>query len=169
MKICTKCGIEQPLDNFYKRPDRESRRGYCKSCAYQVYGKHQVKVYDKHKKNTLSREENARKVQRWRANNVEALAYQRCVDRHKRRARMHSVPGSFTKVEWIQLCAFYDNRCVCCGKKEKLSADHVIPLTWEGSSNYITNIQPLCTSCNSSKRNYHSTDYRPAAYCNLYL
>lgn len=33
MKRCTKCGVEQPLDNFYKAPGgRDGLRGDCKTC-----------------------------------------------------------------------------------------------------------------------------------------
>ena len=78
----------------------------------------------------------------------------------KRKARKASLPGHFTAAEFTALCEKYNNRCVCCGKKNKLEADHVIPVTWKGSTNYIENIQPLCSFCNSSKRNYHATDYR---------
>jgi 5-methylcytosine-specific restriction endonuclease McrA len=39
-----------------------------------------------------------------------------------------------------------------------LTEDHVVPLSL-GGSNDIDNIQPLCKSCNSSKRGRH-IDYR---------
>jgi hypothetical protein len=33
MKTCNKCGVAQPLENFYKSPGmRDSRRGDCKDC-----------------------------------------------------------------------------------------------------------------------------------------
>lgn len=71
----------------------------------------------------------------------------------RRRARLMAVPGSYTPAEWDALCVFYDHTCLCCGRREpeiKLTADHVVPLS-KGGSNGISNIQPLCQSCNSRK------------------
>lgn len=61
------------------------------------------------------------------------------------------VEGTYTKQEWVDLCNRYDNRCVCCGERATLFPDHVVP-TSKGGTNYISNIQPLCRKCNSSKR-----------------
>ena len=77
----------------------------------------------------------------------------------KRRARIAGNGGSFTAKEWKKLCKKYKKRCVCCGEKEKLHADHVIPVSKGGTSD-ISNIQPLCEYCNKSKGNRHATDYR---------
>lgn len=69
----------------------------------------------------------------------------------KRRARIKSIEGNFTKEEWISCCNKYDNKCLWCKSNDKkLTADHVIPVVHEGT-NYISNIQPLCKSCNSKK------------------
>ena len=80
---------------------------------------------------------------------------------NNRRARILQAGGSFTTKEWVELCAYYEFTCLCCGRCEpeiKLTADHVIPLS-KGGTNSIDNIQPLCQSCNSSK--YRSIiDYR---------
>ncbi|MBE9479815.1 MAG: HNH endonuclease [Chloroflexi bacterium] len=66
--------------------------------------------------------------------------------------------GDYTLQEWEDLCAIYDNRCLCCGRGDLLlTVDHIIPLI-DGGSNNISNIQPLCKSCNSSKHIKH-TDY----------
>ncbi len=78
----------------------------------------------------------------------------------KRRARNRGVPGSHTNEEWKSLCNAFGNRCVCCGSYGNLTRDHVIPLTKQGSSNFISNIQPLCKPCNCSKHNNNSVDYR---------
>lgn len=78
-----------------------------------------------------------------------------------RRARKLDAEGSHTDKEWQDLKAFYNHKCLCCGKQEpeiKLTRDHVIPLT-QGGSNSIENIQPLCARCNS-KKNFKHIDYR---------
>lgn len=79
----------------------------------------------------------------------------------KRRALKRNSEGSHTLDEWNKLKEKYNYTCLCCGKQEpkiKLTEDHIIPLSL-GGNNYIENIQPLCISCNSSKR-IKTTDYR---------
>ena len=78
--------------------------------------------------------------------------------KQKRRAMGTEAGGSFTPSEWRDLCRKYDGRCLCCGRKKKLAADHVIPISKGGSSD-ISNIQPLCKSCNSRKFT-GTTDFR---------
>ena len=78
-----------------------------------------------------------------------------------RRARKLAAEGSHTDKEWQSLKAFYDYKCLCCGKREpeiQLTRDHVIPLT-KGGTDSIDNVQPLCARCNSKKNNKH-IDYR---------
>lgn len=77
----------------------------------------------------------------------------------QRRARLRGVSGTFTAKTFVELCAAHDNKCLCCGAEGKLTADHVIPLS-KGGSNDISNIQPLCLTCNSRKHT-KTTDYRP--------
>lgn len=112
------------------------------------------------------RESILRKNQEWRKRNPDkARAINRRTSPAKRKAihyawvaRKKANGGTFTDAEWVALCERYDNRCLCCGEQKPLTADHVIPLS-KGGSNYITNIQPLCQSCNSSKGT-KETDYR---------
>uniref|UniRef100_A0A6M3J652 Homing endonuclease n=1 Tax=viral metagenome TaxID=1070528 RepID=A0A6M3J652_9ZZZZ len=79
--------------------------------------------------------------------------------KHKYRVLKQGNGGSFTIAEWENLKEQYGYRCPMCGKKEpsiKLAADHIIPIA-KGGDNNITNIQPLCRSCNSIK---HTKIYR---------
>lgn len=71
--------------------------------------------------------------------------------KHKRRALKAETGGKFTAFEWYDLCHKHGMRCALCGKKKKLTVDHVIPIS-RGGANDIGNIQPLCFSCNSKKR-----------------
>jgi 5-methylcytosine-specific restriction endonuclease McrA len=61
--------------------------------------------------------------------------------------------GSFSPAEWKELKKKFNYRCAICGKKKKLTVDHIIPLSKKGS-NFISNIQPLCINCNCSKQHH---------------
>lgn len=67
-----------------------------------------------------------------------------------RRAQLKANGGSHTVNEWRLLCALYNWRCASCEKKRPLTKDHIIPVI-QGGSDDISNIQPLCRACNSSK------------------
>ena len=64
---------------------------------------------------------------------------------------------------WNEMIDFFDNKCICCGYKfhdnERPTKDHIIPKSSNGVDN-ISNWQPLCRECNSSKCADHNTDYR---------
>jgi 5-methylcytosine-specific restriction endonuclease McrA len=76
---------------------------------------------------------------------------------HRRRAKQRSAGE-----QWAPLKERYNYTCLCCGRREpdiKLTPDHVIPLDDPGTG-YISNIQPLCLSGNSTKGT-RTIDYRP--------
>lgn len=56
-----------------------------------------------------------------------------------------------TLPEWIQIQTDHGHRCATCGAQRKLEIDHIIPVSRGGTST-AENIQPLCRSCNASKR-----------------
>jgi 5-methylcytosine-specific restriction endonuclease McrA len=78
-----------------------------------------------------------------------------------RSIRLSFSEGSHTDQEWTDLLGKFQNRCVCCGvaaSETSLTKDHVIPVVSQGSS-FISNLQPLCQSCNSRKGT-KALDYR---------
>lgn len=72
--------------------------------------------------------------------------------------------ATHTKEEWEEMKSIIGH-CVICGKSSDeapLVKDHIIPL-YQGGSDGISNLQPLCRSCNSRK-GADSKDYR-IAFC----
>lgn len=62
MKICSKCGVEQPLDQFYRaKGTHDGLRGDCKSC-FQARAKARY---------PLVREEAIERSRQWRLDNIE--------------------------------------------------------------------------------------------------
>ncbi len=71
----------------------------------------------------------------------------------KRRRRLEAARalGTHTIEEWQALCVEFDYRCVRCGAScEKIHKDHVLPL-YQGGSDSVDNLQPLCRRCNCAK------------------
>lgn len=71
-----------------------------------------------------------------------------------RRLKKKNIGGSHSNKEWEIMKKDYNYMCACCKKFEpyiKLTEDHIIPIHL-GGNDYISNIQPLCRSCNSKKR-----------------
>lgn len=67
-----------------------------------------------------------------------------------RRARLYGAPGTFSSTEWEAIKARQLGLCAHCKLSKKLDRDHIVPLVL-GGTNWIENIQGLCTSCNSRK------------------
>jgi len=117
-----------------------------------------------------SARENSRK---WHLNNPERTKenksryykenpIQAAIEKSKRRSRKIIAGGFFSVKEFEELKDYYDDKCLCCNKKEldvKLTPDHVLPLS-RGGDNTISNIQPLCKLCNCKKHSKY-IDYRP--------
>jgi 5-methylcytosine-specific restriction endonuclease McrA len=80
------------------------------------------------------------------------------INANNTRARKCGARGVFTIAEWRALCAWFNGACLCCGATEKLTIDHVVPLS-KGGLNTTANIQILCIHCNKRKQS-KVIDYR---------
>ncbi len=162
---------EQLQEYFKNRYKADQKRLYAQNHAYRLAHYEQWREYDKNYRQQRKDHYKAMKSAYYNKNKdnmlLKSTLYRR-LNPHvasaihsRRRARLVNSKGNFTSKEWKSLKAFYGNICLCCKKKEpdvKLTADHVIPLS-RGGTNDISNIQPLCGSCNSRKYT-DTTDYR---------
>ena len=115
------------------------------------------------------KQENKDKVRiinnRWKENHPEDYKETKRKERQRNKERINlanrnyalrkrGAVGSFTIGDWELLKKQYGFTCPLCLKSEPeitLTKDHIIPIS-KGGSNFIENIQPLCGSCNSRKR-----------------
>lgn len=155
---------EYRLKNHKKCSDAKKR---CYENNKHHYAEHQRAYVRSHKEQHNARgrawreanpEKNAERCRKWKQNNHDKVME----SWRKRRAIQLGIEGDhFTDKEFQELCNFYENKCLCCGKTGvKLTADHVVPLAMQvPHSDEISNIQPLCLSCNS-KKHTKTVDYR---------
>ena len=71
----------------------------------------------------------------------------------KRRDRIKAArdKGTHTLLQWARLVQACGHSCVRCRRVGvKLEKDHIIPI-YQGGSDAIENLQPLCGRCNRSK------------------
>lgn len=73
----------------------------------------------------------------------------------KRRAVVRGCEGTHTKAQISELLSEQQGKCVYCKVAlTKCHADHILPLAL-GGSNWISNIQLLCPTCNQRKHAKH--------------
>jgi len=70
--------------------------------------------------------------------------------RRAQRMRRAREIGTHTAEQWADLLALTGWACLCCGARDRITKDHIIPVC-DGGSDAIDNLQPLCQPCNSSK------------------
>jgi len=137
-----------PWNKGRKRPQFSGEKHPCWNGGWtknkKSRGEHQRQWREEHK-------EHCRELQRqWVEKNRDYMNYLSL----KRCALKRGASGNHSFGEWELLKKQYDYTCPSCHKKEpeiKLTQDHIIPLSKGGSEN-IENIQPLCKSCNSRKK-----------------
>lgn len=179
MKICSKCHAEKPLTDFYKNKNYKGgyttwckicHRGFTKQWSKENADniKEWAKKYYQENKERINERINARCRERWASDpvyrdrknrqkkeyNLKNPELKKAKDRASKaasgRIKNKVAENMFSHSEWVDLCNSYNNRCASCGCDEKLTVDHIIPLS-RGGINTIDNIQPLCKKCNERK------------------
>ena len=121
-----------------------------KFCSKECYSKFQ-KGRSNGQKGKKYPERQGKNNLRWKG------GYERTLWRNRRRRMIRkNIEGFHTLEEWEELKKKCNYTCQKCGKQEpeiKLTEDHIIPITKDGTTDYIENIQPLCLICNPSKGN----------------
>ena len=141
-----------------RTPDNLYKSGACKLC-YKVMAAERAPARRVNEKKRLDSSPEERKKRneyhaQWKKENSEACR----AAQNKRRTLATKAGGLFTAEEWFTLCFAVGFKCLCCGEKKPLEADHVIPVS-KGGTSWLWNIQPLCKPCNVKKHG-KTIDYR---------
>lgn len=159
MKICKRCGTEKTLEEFSRQhTSKDGRRSGCKDCLNEYYRDYYKGTSSIH----------AERVKSWNQVNPEyrgkwVESNRDLVNRHaqKRRAMKCGLTLENSYIPTVsELVEFYGSPCLfpkCESIKGTL--DHVIPIS-KGGYHHVSNMQPLCSTHNSSKHT-ESSDYRP--------
>ena len=174
VKVCTICGVEKPISEFYKK----GNGGFCsecKACAnaksqqyheknrdaiidykrnYHRDNKEAIDAYNREYYKTHSDEIKAR-VKQWVADNPEKARENAAMDMQRRLSRSLGLETTLTKDEWHDALDYFteDSQLYCayCGKPiDKATQEHIIPRA-SGGGYVKENIIPVCFSCNCHK------------------
>lgn len=80
------------------------------------------------------------------------------LEAHRRRGRLAGADGVFTQADVERIFALQKGKCAGCRKRRKLTIDHIVPLA-KGGSNWPSNLQGLCRTCNCRKQAADPIDF----------
>ncbi len=142
-KFC--CSYHQQLFWLKSNPEKT------KVIRKKTKAKHRENIREYGRKYYVEHKEKMRtNLIAWRRKNKSKTVQQVLLRRYRERG----ISGSHTLGEWEELKKKYGFRCAICKEIKTLTRDHIIPVTKEGATNDILNIQPLCRPCNSRKFNH---------------
>lgn len=129
------------------------------SARNQKYRVHHKKYF--RRKHAAWRKNNPNYFRIWRKNNHEKILekeYHRRIEHpelkrqisRERWNRLHKGKQILTMADWNELLETFNHKCAYCGKKKKLTQDHVIPLSKDGLHTK-ENVVPSCMLCNGRK------------------
>lgn len=186
-QLCSACQRILPVESFYKGNSHLGLSYKCKACTRDYRAANKTRIAAQEAAWRANNPETVRNYKKPHFRSEEAKEKRRIADRaryaadpekyraksrakyaenpdphskrqEKRRANLKAAPGQLPKKIRDQLIEKFGELCMCCGSTEKVSIDHVIPIS-KGGSKSIENIQLLCIPCNVRKLDT-ATDYR---------
>lgn len=161
-KKCTKCAEILPVTAFNKQSKTyDGLQSQCKNCNrewrianadYLKKSKAEYRRKNKEKINSYNRHwrmKNQELAKSYSANWVKANP-----DKVNAKTLRYRVWKRSNKVFFISekfMKKLYQSECSACGSRNNIQADHIISIA-RGGDHSEGNLQPLCRSCNSSKR-----------------
>ena len=180
-KICVPCKLQKSRQHHWENRDAELERAKRYHATHPEQSRRQMRRWrkanpekdrennsrywknNKEKRRASCRryyakdiEKSRKRIRQYAANNPDVMAEKN----RRRRAMLNN--AKHEPYNFKAICRHYGDVCLRCGESDvKLTIDHVVPIS-KGGHDIASNIQPLCKSCNSAKKDKH-IDYRPDA------
>lgn len=147
---CTTCKLWKPMTEFAQdRSHKNGLKAKCRICDKQQHAQHRAD----------NKDARSAYIAQYHVAHPEALR----AASQRRRERKAGLEGSCTTEQIQELLRRSNNTCIHPDKSKcsgPIHIDHIIPVSVEGSTGYIDNMQILCEHHNISK--YASiADHRP--------
>ena len=148
VKYCSRCGAVKDIGNYSHRsyyPDELST--YCTACECE---RSSVSKKDKRSSNpaAVHAYDNAYCKEKYNSNEDYRQYVIRKATRNNRKRRV--AVGQHSEQEWLEVVAYFNYSCAYCAAECNITRDHIIPVHNNGTD-YIFNVVPACSRCNSSK------------------
>ena len=185
MKICSKCKVEKPIDEFHLRSAvRDGHKPRCKECSnedakeYRENNAEKIKQYDKEnyeKRITYQKQykkENSEKIITYKKQYNKENPHIIAANDHRRRARKLKLDDNTVTSSFIKDLAKRDTRCPCCSKaltEANRHLAHVVPLSI-GGMNSEKKLRYFCSTCNLEQNSRHPMQHwhdEPYVFCAL--
>lgn len=153
-KQCNTCKEWKNKKDFYPaKYSADGLIGHCKSCDKL----RQVTYRAKRRKPIIRKDpelikENRRKIKRRYKKSVKGKLANTKAHHRRKVILLKAKSERYTPTQILERFSEFKNKCAYCGRKEKLTIDHFIPITKRGADR-LENIVPACIRCNCSKYN----------------
>lgn len=155
MKTCTKCTQDKPLDQFYKRSDRDAYQSWCKSCKHELGKKWHSKNKQRHSELTRrwyeeNKEQHLARTNQWAKDNADK---KQAAWAHRDKRAKQATPEWVDRSELKQFYHLAMNYSKASGVKHEV--DHIVPLINDlvCGLNVPNNLQVITAEQNRRKSN----------------
>lgn len=141
----------------YRDTHQEKRKEYLKNYYIQNSERIKNRVAEAYK-NITEEQKEKRKQYYHKLRATRAFKNKRIEYEKTRKDLSKSVISDLTEEQWNETFALFGFKCAYCEGTERITRDHIIPLT-KGGAYTKNNIIPCCISCNSKKQNKNYIDW----------
>jgi 5-methylcytosine-specific restriction endonuclease McrA len=146
----------------YAKTYRETHHEECKAAIREHYKKNKERYIEQGRLWRMAHPERDALMKRaWVDRNPERRKAVSRMASHRRRALMRKTQvAAFTIDDVAARCSVFGDLCAYCGGGERMTIDHVIPIS-RGGPHILANLRPACQRCNFSKHKKKLGEWTP--------